>query len=84
LFFGLSGKFVNCKYTGEWKDNKMHGIGKFVWSDGGYYEGSWEFNKQEGEGIFVFKNGEIFKGYWKGGICEELMEKMGKENYLKL
>ena len=62
----------------------MHGIGKFVWSDGGYYEGSWEFNKQEGEGIFVFKNGEIFKGYWKGGICEELMEKMGKENYLKL
>ena len=84
MFFGRTGKFANCKYTGEWKDNEMDGYGKFEWADGSYYEGPWKNNKQEGDGVFIFKNKEVFKGSWKGGVCEELIKKMGKENYLKL
>jgi len=84
MFFGRTGKFAMCKYTGDWKDNKMDGFGKFEWADGSYYEGPWQYNKQEGNGVYVFKNKEVFKGFWKGGVCDELIKKMGKENYLKL
>jgi hypothetical protein len=84
MFFGRTGKFANCKYTGEWKDNEMNGAGKFEWAEGNYYEGPWKNNEQEGYGVYVFKNKEVFRGFWKGGVCDELIKKMGKENYLKL
>ena len=84
MYFGRTGKFANCKYTGKWKDDEMDGFGKFEWSKGNYYEGPWKYNKQEGNGVYVFESGEVFKGYWKGGVCNELIQKMGKENYLKL
>ena len=29
------------KYEGEWKDGKIHGIGKMIFSNGNIYEGLW-------------------------------------------
>ena len=29
------------KYTGEYKDDKKHGVGVFSWGDGRKYEGRW-------------------------------------------
>jgi len=28
-------------FTGDWKQNKMHGFGKFTWEDGRSYEGEY-------------------------------------------
>ena len=32
-------------YTGEWKDNKMHGKGIFTWKDGRKYDGEYVDDK---------------------------------------
>jgi len=29
-------------YEGNWKNDNMHGYGKYTWSDGDVYEGNWE------------------------------------------
>lgn len=39
-------------------DDKMHGIGVFLYVDGGRYEGEWEGGKRSGKGVMVYANGE--------------------------
>jgi hypothetical protein len=55
----------------------MHGMGRYVYADGGVYEGVYVFpngNRYEGEwiedvkegyGVLVYVNGERYEGYWK-------------------
>ena len=33
------------EYQGEWKNGKMHGIGKYTQKDGTSYEGKWKYGK---------------------------------------
>ncbi len=40
------------KYIGEFKDNTMHGIGKYIWKDGKFYDGQWVNNQMHGKGVF--------------------------------
>lgn len=54
----------NEKYEGLWKDDLMHGIGKYIYSDGTVYTGEFKFGKKNGLGKFVYPNNEIFKGFF--------------------
>lgn len=40
--------FDQRKYEGQWKDNKMDGVGKFYWPDKNRYEGEFKDDKKNG------------------------------------
>ena len=40
------------KYEGEWKVNKMNGMGYYSWSDGRLYIGEYIDDKKHGKGEF--------------------------------
>lgn len=54
-------------YTGEWKDDKPNGYGKFVYSQDVIYEGEWKDGKLHGQGIATGYEGTRFEGEWKYG-----------------
>jgi len=54
-------------YSGQWKDNKMHGRGVFTWPDGKKYEGEYLNDQRDGFGIFWWSDGRKYVGYWKEG-----------------
>jgi hypothetical protein len=35
-------------YEGNWKDDKRHGKGRYIYSDGSWYLGNWKNDKYEG------------------------------------
>ena len=43
-------------YTGDLKDGKRHGNGKYIYQNGDTYEGMWANDKKEGEGILTYNN----------------------------
>ena len=57
------GTFVCEKFTftGEWKDDKMHGKGEIVYKNGEKYVGEWRDNQKYGQGTYYFKNNDIFE-----------------------
>ena len=57
-------------YMGEWKNNKIEGVGKYYFYNGTRYEGEWKNNKREGYGIFYYSNGNKLEGEWKNDIIE--------------
>ena len=51
--------------TGQWKDDKAHGIGRYFSLDGDWYEGQWVSNMQQGKGTYYYRNGSgLYKGQW--------------------
>ena len=46
------------KYVGEFKDNKMHGEGKYYYPSGAMYEGQFRYDKFNGIGIFHYPDGK--------------------------
>eukprot|EP01119_Soliformovum_irregulare_P025133 TRINITY_DN9220_c0_g1_i1.p1 TRINITY_DN9220_c0_g1~~TRINITY_DN9220_c0_g1_i1.p1 ORF type:complete len:324 (-),score=74.96 TRINITY_DN9220_c0_g1_i1:5-976(-) len=50
-------------YLGQWKENKKHGWGKFVWGDSSRYEGQWFNDKRTGFGTYFWLDGRYFVGY---------------------
>lgn len=68
---------------GEWLDDKKHGYGTFVWSNGNKYQGGWEKNQQKGKGmldclidsapavhatgIFTWANNSKYEGEYENG-----------------
>jgi hypothetical protein len=44
-------------YEGEWKDDKAHGYGKYMHTDGAQYEGYWKEDKQHGKGKETWPDG---------------------------
>jgi hypothetical protein len=68
----------NNKYSGEWKDDKISGKGKFIYSTGAQYEvisrdwnlvhlnqGDWVDGKYEGFGNYKFEDGSMYTGQWR-------------------
>jgi len=47
-----------------YKDDKRHGYGRFIWSDGAYYVGMWANGMRSGLGQFVHADGQIEEGIW--------------------
>ncbi|GAA0234819.1 hypothetical protein GCM10008921_18900 [Metaclostridioides mangenotii] len=62
--FGICIFSENEKYEGLWKDDLMHGIGKYLYKDGIIYTGEFKRGKKNGLGKLIYPNGEIFKGYF--------------------
>jgi hypothetical protein len=71
----ILGKFVSDNnpdivLIGNWKDNKMNGLGLRVrrGPDGiEYYYGQWKSHRPHGEGEYVWPDGGRFKGTWSQG-----------------
>ena len=56
-------------YTGDFKDGKRHGRGKFIYPNGDTYEGEWKNDVREGEGIFTYKSDSYtYVGSFKNGL----------------
>jgi len=64
VFF--SGQIKKKKYVGQYKEDKKHGYGVFIWPDSRKYEGFWSNGKQHGYGIMVISGVKKF-GEWKNG-----------------
>ena len=56
IFMKISLKLICFSPTnlGQWKDDKAHGKGKFVHTDGDVYEGEWQNNRKHGKGKLVY------------------------------
>ena len=54
------------EYYGEWKDNKIHGLGAYTWPDGRQYHGEWRNNLMHGVGLYTWADGKLFVGEYKG------------------
>jgi hypothetical protein len=61
------------QYEGEWKDDKISGLGTFRYASGAIYEGNWDKNKYSGEGEYKWGDGRSYKGFWR----ESKMHGMG-------
>ena len=53
------------KYSGEFKNHSLHGLGTLILSNGEKFLGSFVGGKIHGEGTFYKKNGEIEVGFWQ-------------------
>lgn len=52
-------------YTGEYQDNRRHGVGTYYWAAHGMlYCGQWSNNRRDGVGRMVFADGSRFFGAW--------------------
>ena len=52
--YTFTGKFAGDKYIGEWKDDKMHGLGTYIFADGDKYVGEWKGHKMHGQGTYTY------------------------------
>ena len=52
-------------YTGEWKDNSLHGHGTLTFPNGDKYVGEFKEGKQHGQGTFTYADGQTYVGEWK-------------------
>ena len=59
-----------AKYSGEWNNDKMDGLGKYTFSDGKTpkeHIGRFKDGLPNGEGLLTYKNGDIYDGDFKDG-----------------
>ena len=57
-----SGDNKGDKYIGEWKKDKMHGQGMYIFANGDRYQGAWKDGKKQGPGIYLYLADNEFKG----------------------
>ena len=56
------------EYDGDWKNNKMHGLGTYYYKkSGSKYDGDWKNNKMHGFGTFYWNDGDKYVGEWVNG-----------------
>ena len=53
-------------FSGQWRDGKMHGRGKLLYSSGDCYEGDFVAGQMSGLGMFTWGDGRVFEGEWAG------------------
>jgi len=57
----------SSKYVGNWKNDKLDGVGDLVLIEGKKYSGEFKKDKYHGQGTMTLKDGKIIKGLWKKG-----------------
>lgn len=57
-----------CTYEGEYRNDKKHGEGAFVWSSGNTYTGQYGSDYREGIGKMTWIDGSTYEGEWRKGI----------------
>jgi hypothetical protein len=71
----------DCRYEGEWKNDKMEGRGVFNNnSTGEKYNGYFRNSVKEGIGIFTWSNGDSYSGKWKNDKKDGRGEKRNINN----
>jgi hypothetical protein len=55
------------KIYGQFKDDRVHGIGIYIHNSGDYYFGEFINGLENGEGTYIFKNGDKYEGKFKDG-----------------
>lgn len=69
----------NSTYTGQWKDDKMHGIGKHVMAEF-VYEGEYQLGVKHGKGKIVYGNNTVSAGWsYEGDFFIENRRGRGRE-----
>jgi hypothetical protein len=63
----LSYTVTGDKYIGQFKDERFHGEGTRMWSDGSRFKGRWVAGKKHGFGIFTSDAGLTYEGQWRDG-----------------
>jgi hypothetical protein len=53
------------RYEGTWRENQMHGVGKYSYRDLSQYVGEFRDGKKHGSGILRLASGMRLKGRWK-------------------
>ena len=48
-------------YTGQFKDNKFHGQGRFKWASGDIYVGEFKDGKKHGQGTYTYPDIRHYK-----------------------
>lgn len=56
------------KYTGTWKDGRIHGQGTMDFADGSTYVGQWENDLPQGLGQLTYNSGDRFQGSFRKGL----------------
>lgn len=51
-----------ASFTGQFKNNHINGIGRYVWPDGRRYCGEWVKDKMHGRGVFCWSDGRMYIG----------------------
>jgi len=68
-------KFKMASYLGEFKKNKAHGNGIFIFLDGSIYEGKVSRNKINGKGKYTDSQGNIYEGKFRNGTLKIKIDK---------
>ncbi|HRI00657.1 MAG TPA: caspase family protein [Saprospiraceae bacterium] len=63
--FGTLMYSMNVRYTGEFRNGKMHGKGIYYYANGGKYLGEWQNGQRQGEGKWIQANGNVYQGSFK-------------------
>eukprot|EP01088_Endostelium_zonatum_P014795 TRINITY_DN336_c0_g2_i1.p1 TRINITY_DN336_c0_g2~~TRINITY_DN336_c0_g2_i1.p1 ORF type:complete len:292 (+),score=36.88 TRINITY_DN336_c0_g2_i1:95-970(+) len=56
-------------FRGQWKNDLMHGIGIYFYSDGREYKGEWRDGFRHGVGIFRWPNADYYLGQFDTDLC---------------
>ncbi len=59
---------IGMMYEGDWVDDRFHGVGTYLWSDGSKYEGAFVFGMVNGKGIFTASDGFTYTGFFRNGL----------------
>ncbi|HEY5656272.1 MAG TPA: caspase family protein [Myxococcota bacterium] len=65
--FGTYSWADGSRYTGGFRDGKLHGQGTLIYSDGGSYAGEWKDGKRHGYGRAAYASGRSQTGLWDEG-----------------
>jgi len=60
-------RYSKMLYEGAFLNNKLHGFGRAIQSNGAYYIGEWEDDLYHGQGKHVSSKGTIKEGRWDTG-----------------
>ncbi|GJQ66990.1 hypothetical protein Trydic_g7984 [Trypoxylus dichotomus] len=71
------------KYLGNWNDNKKHGKGLIVTSDGIYYEGVFNQDILIGNGLMILEDGTFYEGNLTGSWNEGIKISNGNLTLMK-